>query len=504
MRRKAPGEEQHLRTSEVAVLYQLTDSLYRARTLNDIYDAALEAIVSALGTRASILLFDETGVMRFVAWRGLSEHYRTTLSGHSPWRPDDREVDAIFVEDIEATTEPDWIKAEILTEGIRGLAFIPLMAQGRVIGKFMSYHRDRHVFEQSERVLAVTIARQLGFSLERARAEEARQHAESELRESEERFRLMSEQAPVMIWTSDHSGRCLHLNRLLRSFWGLTDTDVPAFDWSNTIHPDDIALVKAAMSEALLNRRPVTVEGRYRNEAGVYRLLSTEATPRFSSSGAFLGMIGVNADVTPQREAEARLRLLVDELNHRVKNTLAVVQGIAHQTFGGSKATDEARNSFVGRLMALASAHTLLTQRNWESAPLHKLATDTLSSQGVEAARYSIEGPPIDLPSRAALALGMALHELGTNAVKYGALSNEEGRIDLTWSILPQDTPRLTITWRESGGPAVVVPERKGFGSTLIERALARDLDASVFVDFRSEGVVCLVEAPVPSGGFRA
>jgi PAS domain S-box-containing protein len=475
-----------MRADELATLYRLTDALYRASGYPDIYDAALDAITAVLGSRASILLFDEAGVMRFVAWRGLSEDYRRKLEGHSPWKPGDIAPEPIFVEDIEETQEPPAVKSTILTEGIRGLAFIPLLSRQRVIGKFMTYYGEAHRFAENETNLAVTIARQLGFSIERARADGA-------LRESEERFRLMSEQAPVMLWLSDADGACLQLNHQLRDFWGVHKDRVAEFDWRVSMHPEDRERITRTMADALALRRSVALEGRYRNAEGQYRLLSTSANPRFSKGGEFLGMIGVNVDITQQREAEERLKLLLAELNHRVKNTLAVVQAIAHQTFRGHGTGSEPRKAFEGRLIALATAHNLLTQSNWESASLRAIATDALNSQGVDPKRASLAGPHVELTPKQALALALALHELCTNATKYGALSNDAGRIAIAWD---REAERgLKISWTEQLGPPVAPPGRRGFGSRLIEQSLARDLDARVVLDFRPEGVCCTIDA---------
>jgi GAF domain-containing protein len=189
-----------------AALYRLTDRLYRARAMSEVYDAALDAITESLDCgRASVLLFDSENVMRFVAWRGLSDNYRATLEGHTPWKPGDRDPEPIFVSDIDLTSESQLVKETIKAEDIRGLAFVPLMSEGSVIGKFMTYYGDVRDFPEEERALALNIARQVGFSLERHRSERARQTVERELRESEERFRVMSELAPVMMWISDES-----------------------------------------------------------------------------------------------------------------------------------------------------------------------------------------------------------------------------------------------------------------------------------------------------------
>jgi PAS domain S-box-containing protein len=552
--------------------------------------------------------------MRFVAWRGLSDDYRAALDGHSPWHPGDLDPGPILIEDIETSEESRHVKDKVRAENIRSLAFIPLVSRRRVIGKFMSYYAEQHRFTPAETEIAITIARQLGFAIERQRAEE-------ELRESEGRFRELSEEAPVMLWMSDSEGRCLHLNRLLRRFWGVPGDALDTFDWLDTMHPDDRPAVEAAMGEAILSRSYASVEGRYRNAAGQYRLLTTTARPRFGPNGQFLGMIGVNVDATEKREAELalreseerlrmalaagrmgtwrydlksgqqawddreyelmgvspdvmpsrdlflslvhprdlpavafqinslppdgtfldsefrivrgdgsvrwltahsltrheagvpvemigvnfditeqkaaeeRMRLLIAELNHRVKNTLAIVQSIAHQTFRPDVLPEAALRAFEGRLLALSGAHNLLTKTNWESASLVQIAKDALTAQGASETRFGLDGPPVQLPPRQALGLALAFHELTTNALKYGALSIPSGRIDLGWS---RNGDRLLLEWMESGGPPVPSPGRRGFGSRLLERSLALDLEARVRLEFLPEGVRCIIDAAFP------
>lgn len=490
------------RLAHLETLYRLTDRLYRASGMEAILDAALDAIVEGLGCeKCSILLFDAAGVMRFVAWRGLSEHYRTTLEGHTPWPPGTREPPPIFVTDILDTGESDEVKQTITAEGIRGLAFIPITSQGQVIGKFMAYQPGVGDFAESCKALAVTIARQLGFSLEHARAERARLQALGELQESEQRFRLMAEHAPVMIWMCDAEGRCLHLNEMLRRFWNVGEGDLSGFDWRSTMHPGDIDRVMTAMGGALQRRQKVCVTGRYRNAEGTYRTLETVAHPRFGADGAFLGLTGVNTDTTDRERTEAQRELLLAELNHRVKNTLAVVQGLAHQTFRNTERP--ARHAFEGRLQALATAHDLLTRSHWETTSLAQLVSDTLRPAGANRTRIEAAGPPVRLSPHAALTIALALHELFTNTLKYGALSNDEGKVQLVWRHCESDG-KLVIEWRERGGPPVVRPRQRGFGSLMLERTLARDLDGRVELAFEPEGVECRIEMPMSDPGGHA
>lgn len=485
------------RAEELAALLRLTDRLYRATGLAESCDAALDAITSALGCeRASILLFDECGVMRFVAWRGLSDDYRTAVDGHTPWKRGQRDPQPIFVEDFLTTDEPDWLKQTITGEGIRALGFVPLVAQNGVVGKFMTYYPEPHVFTPGETELAVHIARQLGFSIERARAEEARRNAERALRESEERFRLMSEHAPVMIWVSRPDGGCQHLNRMQREFWAVDEDELAGFSWGSMIHPDDADRVTREIVDAGARRAPVTIEARYRNAEGEYRTLATHARPRIGADGEFQGMIGVNVDTTERARADAQRDLLLAELSHRVKNMLAVVQGIARQTFRATDSVAVARETFEGRLMALATAHDLLTRSKWESASLSDLARDALPMRR-DRPQISVSGPDVLLDPRQTLALTMALHELFTNAIKYGALAVEAGRVVLQWEVAEGERPALRLEWRETGAPTSQPPAREGFGAKLIRQVVTHDLGGEVSMEFAPQGLVCRAELPL-------
>lgn len=480
-------------SDDLRALYEFTDAIYHARSTEDIYTSALDVITRTLGCdRASILLFNKDGVMKFVAWRGLSERYRQKLAGHTPWKTTDHDPPPIFVPDIRETDEPEWIKDEISREGIVSLGFVPLTLEGRVIGKFMTYYARRQSFKQHSQTLAVTIARQLGFSIGRARAESSREAALSELRLSEARFRQMTEEAPIMIWMSDPQGHCEQLNKLAREFWGIAEDGLDQFDWAATIHPDDMDTVLAQMGQAIERGEPVIVRGRYANSVGDWRLLQTEARPRFSSDGRFLGMVGVNVDITEQESITRQRELMLAELNHRVKNTLAVVQAIAQQTFRSDR-TYQPVATFIGRLGVLAKAHDILSGVNWGRTPMQDLAQVVLAGVSPGKGNISVVGPPFLLPPKQALAIALALHELQTNALKYGSLSVDGGTVSLLWRLA--DAQRLEILWQERGGPAVEPPARRGFGTLMLEQGLVAELNGSASLDFQPEGLVCRIEA---------
>ena len=205
--------------------------------------------------------------------------------------------------------------------------------------------------------------------------------------------------------------------------------------------------------------------------------------------------------VLERKRTEEHQRLLLNELNHRVKNTLAVIQSVASQTFRGEAAAPEALHAFESRLTALAGAHDLLTGRSWEAAPLRQVVDRAGTGCGADRERVAIEGEDVELPPRPAVAIAMALHELCTNAVKYGALSTEAGSVSISWTLAGTGSERrLQLRWIEQGGPGVTPPQRRGFGSRMIERGLAAELGGTVALDFRPEGVCCLVDAPLPAG----
>jgi two-component sensor histidine kinase len=193
--------------------------------------------------------------------------------------------------------------------------------------------------------------------------------------------------------------------------------------------------------------------------------------------------------------------LLIGELNHRVKNTLTTVQSIASQTLRNASSLDHASDAIESRLIALSQVHNVLTDRSWAHVALHDIvaqAVEPYRSRGEN--RIHVQGPRVQVPPRIALALAMALQELATNAVKYGALSNGTGQIGVHWTVIATGTlPRLRLTWEETEGPPVEKPAHRGFGTRLIERSLAQELGGEVRIEFSKKGVVCSVDAPLAS-----
>ena len=217
--------------------------------------------------------------------------------------------------------------------------------------------------------------------------------------------------------------------------------------------------------------------------------------------GSLLLMVGLFFAIrmaTRIAHGEALHTLLIDELNHRVKNTLATVQSLSAQTFR-DRSDGEARDKFAARLASLGSTHDILSEKKWEGAPIRDIIANALAPfQMANAQRIVIDGHQVQLPSRAVVMLSMVLHELATNAAKYGALSNSRGRVLVSWRRKEQpDGDRVELEWRETGGPEVKQPESHGFGSTLIEKGLAAQLGGSSTLRFERGGVACTLEFPL-------
>ena len=228
-----------------------------------------------------------------------------------------------------------------------------------------------------------------------------------------------------------------------------------------------------------------------------YRISGVPVHAAGRVSGALVAIV----DIDQEKRAAEHQRLLVNELNHRVKNTLATVQSISAQTLRAAPTAEGAREALEMRLLALSRAHDVLTRENWEGASLGEVVAQAVEPfRAAGENRLHAAGPDVRLTPRMALALAMALQELATNAVKYGALSNASGKVDIAWTVhngtLP---PRLALRWTEREGPPVAAPQRRGFGSRLIERSLAQDLNGIVQIDFAPEGVECFVDAPLDS-----
>jgi PAS domain S-box-containing protein len=324
-----------------------------------------------------------------------------------------------------------------------------------------------------------------------------RKHAEAALREREAELREVLSAAALATFDVDHATGHMRASPRLNAIYGYPEgRALTLADLRARYHPDDLELILGLFGGAADPAvRQFDMEFRLLLPDGSVRWVGGRGEYLRDEAGRALRSRGVVLDVTERKRWEERQQLLIHELNHRVKNTLATVQSIASQSLRSAVTADQARADIESRLLALSRAHDVLTREGWDGASLTEIVTQAVEPfRGRAEGRFRIRGADLRLSPRRALALAMALQELATNAVKYGALSNETGEVAIAWGL--HGPQLLRLVWTESGGPRVEAPGRRGFGSRLIERSLASDLGGGARLQFHAAGVVCTIEAP--------
>jgi PAS domain S-box-containing protein len=260
---------------------------------------------------------------------------------------------------------------------------------------------------------------------------------------------------------------------------------------------------KEALAAALAGRT-ARFTGAANTAAGTPKFWDVHVSPILGDNGKPSYLLSISRDITEEHkaklalvEASERQQMLTRELEHRIKNTLTTVSAIANQTFQGEQYAD-ARHAFIARMIALGHAHDILTRTSWAAAPIEQVVEGALAPHRTKEKRIQTSGPDVALEPRQALSLALAVHELATNATKYGALSNQDGMIDISWSNGDRQHPGFRFIWQEAGGPPVSSPSRTGFGSRLIERILAGDFGGEVEMQYRPEGLKCELRSPKP------
>jgi PAS domain S-box-containing protein len=333
---------------------------------------------------------------------------------------------------------------------------------------------------------------------ERRRMDDALEQSRLHAREQEQRLAATYEHAAIGITEASPDGRIIRVNEAICAITGYSREYLLTSRLFDNSHPDDIEPDREAFrKQAAGDLEFYSIEKRFVRRDGRVIWVSVHSSPVRDAAGRLLYLVRVVQDVTERKAAEQRQRLLIDELNHRVKNTLATVQSLASQTVRSAPTPAAFRESFEGRLLALSKAHDQLTMHHWESAELRALLTAGFAPYGVGPERVVLRGEDLVLRPRAVLTLAMAFHELITNAAKYGALSTPAGRIEIRWEPMDGERAMLHIEWREAGGPPVAEPAQRGFGSRLIEGGIAAELGGRARLIFAPEGLRCEIDIPL-------
>jgi PAS domain S-box-containing protein len=328
-----------------------------------------------------------------------------------------------------------------------------------------------------------------------------RKAAEAALLESEQRLNATYEHAFVGISEVDLSGRFSRVNEELCRISGFRREELLSRTFLDITHPDDRDEDLENFQRQLAGTLDsYTLEKRYIRKDGTEICVELSGSMVRDTANRPLYAVRVVRDITERITAERHQALLVNELNHRVKNTLATVQSIVAQTLRTYTDPLQASKEVGQRLVALSRAHDVLTRANWESASLREIVAEALEPYADFHTRFTVDGPEIQLSPRVCLSLAMAIQELTTNAIKYGALSAASGQVRVIWSIA--ETSQLHFCWKENGGPSVSPPTRRGFGTRLLEAGLARDMNGTAKVTFAAEGLECTFK--IPLGGSTA
>jgi PAS domain S-box-containing protein len=431
---------------------------------NAIIDDALPADQGAIPEteRPLILLADDNADMREHLARLLSAHYRIEVvaDGEAALKAAARRMPSLVLSDVmmprmDGMELLSRLRAEPRTAAVPVILLSARAGEEAKIEGLGAGADDYLIKPFSARELLARVDAHLKIARVRGETMER-------LRGSEERYRAFIAASSDVVYRMSADWSEMHS---LRGKNFVSDTDDTSRTWLETyIHPDDRAKVLAAINEAIRTKSPFELEHLVIRVDGSMGWAHSRAVPVFDEDGEILEWFGAAQDISERKRHEETQQLLLNELNHRVKNTLAVVQAIGQQTLRQTKDPAEFAASFGGRIQSLSRMHGLLSQSGWQGADLQEIAQDQLAAH--EASGIIISGPPVRLEPQVALHVALMIHELGTNSVKYGALSRAEGVVSLGWALSDN---RLRLEWRERGGPPVKSPLKRGFGTNLIE-----------------------------------
>ncbi|MBY0611303.1 MAG: PAS domain-containing protein [Beijerinckiaceae bacterium] len=313
------------------------------------------------------------------------------------------------------------------------------------------------------------------------------------LGESEARFKAAVAAVEGIMWTNDAEGKMRGPQAGWGALTGQSEEEYGGFGWSKAVHPEDAQATIDAWLDAVAAKRPFMFEHRVRRADNVWRRFAVRAIPVLDEEREIKEWVGVHSDVTEAREREEQIGFLMRELSHRSKNALAVVQSISRQTAKTSRDLDEFYKRFEERVGGMAASLDLLVARDWQGVSIRQLLQSQIGHYlGGDEHRLVAEGPDLLLTADATQNLGLALHELSTNAAKYGALSVPSGLVTIKWRVLDASAdvpPHFEIKWRESRGPKVRKPTRKGFGQEVVRRLVEKALSGEVKLSFHPDGV---------------
>ncbi|MGP3699557.1 HWE histidine kinase domain-containing protein [Rhodobacter sp. NSM] len=398
------------------------------------------------------------------------------------------------------TSMPD-AAATFAARGIRAFLSVPHFREDLLVAVLAVHASGPRHWHPADVALAEEVAERLNLAIERARSEAARRESEARLRDARDSLALATRASGLGWCAWDLRTGQVTADDLARQIMDLDAADVSGLVWLERTHPDDRESLRHELDAHIHEDRPFDLEYRIIHRDGTERHIHGTGIIRRDAQGMPVLGTGFVRDVTERKRAEKYQQMLTAELDHRVKNILAVVQAIAGQTLrSGKGAGSDAAGEFIGRIQALARSHMLLASSHWAGASLRDLVDGAVAPyQGAGTGRILVEGPDLTVVPKAAQTFTLALHELVTNAAKHGALSHEEGRVTATWRRSGEGRDgSLILLWHEIGGPHIETPPtRTGFGTRLIQQTLAHELDGEVSLDYAFDGLRACIDVPL-------
>jgi PAS domain S-box-containing protein len=452
--------------------------------------------------RVALYIVDPDGVrLRFAATAGMSQDYTSAVDGFEirPTNPACGKVaftgERIIVEDV--TTDPLWVPYRALAQqnSIRACWSFPIRSVAdKILGTIAVYYHSPREPRQEDIDAVELLTQTAALIIERHKAAEERTAAYELLLRSESRLRLALAGARAGTWEWDAETDDIVWSPEMSAITGLAAETRPhgPETYLKMIKEEDRDKAVYDLKAALGNGGPFTRELRIRRTDGDVIWLSISGVVEHAETGKPLRAYGILQDITERKAYEEQIHLLMREVNHRAKNMLSLVQAIARQT--ATREPEDFIGCFAERIRALAAGQDLLIRNEWQGVDVEDLVRAQLAHfADLIGTRIVVDGPRLRLKPASAQAIGLALHELATNAGKYGALSTDSGRVHIFWQT---DGDALTMSWTERDGPPVSAPERRGFGTTVIETMANHSLDGAVDLDYAPSGLSWRLTCP--------
>jgi PAS domain S-box-containing protein len=494
---RASGAQLAEEANALKRLYDWSSRLWHTRDLKEGLMEMLRASIEMMGAdMGNVQIVNARGVLTVAAEQGFDRPFleffkEVSIDEDSPCARALRANRRIIIEDIEADEDFAPFRSAASAAGFRAVQSTPLMTRdGKPLGVMSTHFRDAHRPSEHElRILDLYARRAVDF-IERHRSEEA-------LRQSEERYKGIYENAGTGIYIADLAGHFQYCNPAYAAMHGYTEEELRSLTTKDLVHPDDwprhTPQIQLLTSEKI---RSFEIMNRCIGKGGDLLWVHKRVSLLRDAAGRPESMIALVTDVTERKRAEDARELLRAELDHRVKNALATVSAVISHTQEGSRSLTSFVTALNGRLRSMANTHELLSARQWQGISLAELVRRELAPYA-SSNNTDIEGPEVILKPEAGLAMAMVLHELATNAAKYGALSSKNGHVLIRWKRrLLGHLAYLIIDWQEINGPAVIAPNEPSFGTSTIRDLIPYEFGGSVDFSLAPEGVRCRVELP--------